>query len=139
MCQAVRRILLGDGPKEEWSRRAAAEIEQALEETNCVAQHGLVIEVEKDKGRTVWWTFAGLLANSQLAGAFISCGSSPDNLSITISQVILSAGFRQQFDVKSAGLETTILGEDDMVKFQDCVPAPLLAKMHKSRSTAKQA
>lgn len=139
MCQAIRRILLGDGPKDEWSRRAAAEIEQALEETNCVAQNGLVIEVEKDKGRTVWWTFAGLLANSQLAGAFISCGSRPDNLSITISQVIMSAGLRQQLDVKSAGLETTSLGEDDLVKFQDCVPAPLLAKMHKSRSTDKQA
>jgi ATP-dependent Lhr-like helicase len=139
MCQAIRRILLGDGPKEEWSRRAAAEIEQALEESNCVAQNGLVIDVEKDKGRTVWWTFAGLLANSQLADAFISCGSRPDNLSITISQVILSARFRQQFDVKSAGLETARLGEDDLVKFQDCVPAPLLAKMHKCRSTDKQA
>lgn len=139
MCQAVRRILLGCGPKEEWSKRAAAEIDQALEETNCVVQDGLVVEVEKDKGRTVWWTFAGLLANSQLAGAFTSCGSRTDNLSITLSEAVLPLNFRKQLEVESAGVEPSRLDQEDLVKFQECVPVQMLTQMRANRSSDKQA
>jgi ATP-dependent Lhr-like helicase len=133
MCQAVRRILLGCGPKEERSKRAAAEIDQALEETNCVVQDGLVVEVEKDKGRTVWWTFAGLLANSQLAGTLTSCGSTADNLSITLSEVVPPVAFRRQLEVGSAGIEPSRLGQEDIVKFQECVPLQLLTQMQANR------
>lgn len=135
MCQAVRRILLGGEPKQDWSRRAAAEIKQVLEETSCVAQNGLVVEVEKDKNRTVWWTFAGLLANSQLAGAFTPCRSRQDNLSITIGEALLAPDLQKQLDVAAAGLEPPKLEHTDEVKFQECVPSQLLAQMRESRSS----
>jgi ATP-dependent helicase Lhr and Lhr-like helicase len=44
LCQAVRHVLLGIAPSESWSRRAAAEIDQARQETQTVARDALVIE-----------------------------------------------------------------------------------------------
>jgi ATP-dependent Lhr-like helicase len=139
MCQAIRRILLGNGPKEEWSRRAVVEIAQTLEETNSVAQDALVIEVDGDKGRTTWWTFAGLLANSQLAGAFAPFGSRPDNLSITINQAVLPRDFQKQLDAELAESESARFEQADLVKFQDCVPEQLLTQIQASRSSDPQA
>ncbi len=139
MCQAIRRILLGGGPKEQWSKRAATEIAQALEDANCVAQDAVVIEVDRAKGRTVWWTFAGLLANFELAGTFASCDSRPDNLSVTMGQAVLPQGFRKQLDVDSACLEPSEQDQDDLVKFQECLPAQLLTQMLASRSSDTQA
>ncbi|MGB6690345.1 MAG: DEAD/DEAH box helicase [Terracidiphilus sp.] len=139
MCQAVRRILLGGGSKGEWSKRAAAEIDQAREEANCVAQDALVVEVEKEKGRTVWWTFAGLLANSQLADMFTPCGSRTDNLSITLSETVPPVTFRRQLEVASAGVERSRLDQEDLVKFQECVPVELLTQMRENRSSDMRA
>ena len=139
MCQAVRRILLGAGPKEEWSKRAVTEINQTLAETDCVAENGLVVEAEKEKGRTIWWTFAGLLANSELAAAFTSCGGRPDNLSIRINQAVLPLDFRKQLEAEPAGLESFNLDQEYLVKFQECVPKQLLAQMQASRSSDKHA
>ena len=135
MCQAVRRILLGGGSKGEWSKRAAVEIDQAREDANCVAPDALVVEVEKAKGRTVRWTFAGLLANSQLAGAFTPCGSRADNLSITLSAAVTPVTFRKQLEVGSAGIEPTRLDQEDFLKFQECVPVQLLTQMRANRSS----
>ena len=139
MCQAVRRILLGGGSKREWSKRAAVEIDQALDEVNCVAHDGLVVEVDKENGRTVWWTFAGLLANSQLAGPFTSCGSRTDNLSITLSEAVDPVTFRRQPEISSVGMEPSRSGQEDVVKFQECVPPQLLTQMQANRSSDPQA
>lgn len=139
MCQAVRRILLGGGSKGEWSKRAAAEIDQAREEANCVAQDALVIEVEKEKGRTVWWTFAGLIANSQLAGALTPWPSRADNLSITLSEAVPPVTFRRQLEVGSSGIQPSRLDQEDLVKFRECLPVPLLTQMQENRSSDKQA
>lgn len=98
MCQAIRRILLGARYKEEWSKRAAAETDQALKEAGCVAQDRLVVEVDTDKGRMVWWTFAAVIANSLLAETFSSCASRRDNLSITVSKALHPVAFRRQLD-----------------------------------------
>ena len=140
MCQAVRRILLGSRLEQEWSKRADAEIAQALEETNCVGQDALIIEVDRDKGRTAWWTFAGLLANSRLAGAFSIPGGRPDNLSITLSHAVRPEDFRKRIELESAGLEqSSKLDHGDLVKFHECVPAQLLNDMQASRSDDQQA
>ena len=139
MCQAIRRILLGGGPKERWSRRAVAEIAQILEETNCVAQDALVVEVDGDKGRTTWWTFAGLLANSHLAGAFATLGSRPDNLSITINQAVLPQDFPKQLEAELAGVEPARFDQADLPKFHECVPEQLLSQMQASRSSDPRA
>ncbi len=137
--ELIRRILLGGGPKEVWSKRATAEIAQAIEETNCVAKDGLVFEVDRDKGQTRWWTFAGLLANSQLADAFGSCGGRADNLTVTMSKALLPADIRTPLDTNMTGLGAPSVDHDDLVKFQECVPPQLLAEMLVSRTSDKEA
>jgi ATP-dependent Lhr-like helicase len=139
MCQAIRRILLGGGPTKDWSRRALAEVDQAIAEANCVAPDALVVELAGDKDRTTWWTFAGLLANSQLAGGFTRVGSRPDNLSITINPAVLPQDFQKQLKSGLAGLEPASLDQSDFVKFQECLPEYLLSQMQASRLSDPQA
>lgn len=135
-CQAIRRVLLGGGPKDILSKRAEAEIAQVIEESNCVIQGGLVVEVDREKDRAVWWTFAGLLANSQLAGAFASlasCGNRQDNLAVTIGKAALPLEFRKHLDAESTDLQPGILSEEEPVKFWECIPPQLLSQMQISR------
>jgi ATP-dependent Lhr-like helicase len=139
LCQAIRRILFGVGLNQVWSNRASTEIAQALEEANCVCQDGLVVETESVKGETVWWTFAGLLANSELAGGFSSCGSKPDNFSIAMNQTFSPLDFRNKLDTESTSSEPPRLDPDNLVKFQECVPKQLLAQMQASRLSDKLA
>jgi ATP-dependent helicase Lhr and Lhr-like helicase len=139
MCQAIRRTLLGGGPAERWSKRARAEMSQTIEETNCVAPDALVVEVDGDKDRTTWWTFAGLLANSQLAGAFASSGGRPDNLSITINRAAHPQDFKSQLKSGLGWPEPAKVDNDDLVKFHQCLPERLLSQIHASRSSDPQA
>jgi ATP-dependent Lhr-like helicase len=131
MCQAIRRVLLGGGPKDVWSKRASAEMELALEEPSCVAAEALIVEIDRGRGRTTWWTFAGLLANAELAGAF---PDRPifDNLSITVNQVLSPESLKE---MQGAQGGTVALTNNDPVevKFHGCVPEHLLAKTHSSR------
>jgi len=139
MCQAIRRLLLDEGALEVWSKRAANEITQAREEANCVAQGALVVEVDRNRRRTTWWTFAGLLANSEFSRAFAMCKSTPDNLSITLNEAVLPDDFRRELDTVSTKPERSGLMQDKIVKFQECVPMHLLIQMEASRSADKTA
>lgn len=138
-CQAIRRVLLGGRPTDILSKRAETEIARAIEESSCAVRGGLVVEVDREKDRTVWWTFAGLLANSQLAGAFTSCGTRQDNLAITIEKAVLPLEFRKHLDAASADVQPLILIEEEPVKFWECIPPQLLTQMQISRSSDQRA
>src|ERR1019366_3309525 len=135
MCQAVRRTLLGNGPAENWSKRARAEICQTIEETECVAPDALVVEIDSDGDRTTWWTFAGLLENSRLAGAFAQTGSRPDNLSITINRAVHPEDFQSQLGSELDAGTTAKLDPNALVKFHECLPDNLLLQMDATRSS----
>ena len=135
MCQAVRRTLLGNGPAENWSKRARAEICQTIEETECVAPDALVVEIDSDGDRTTWWTFAGLLGNSRLAGAFAQTGSRPDNLSITINRAVHPEDFQSQLGSELDAGTTAKLDPNALVKFHECLPDNLLLQMDATRSS----
>ncbi|MEK7995833.1 MAG: hypothetical protein AAB403_18705 [Planctomycetota bacterium] len=66
-CQAVRHVLLDQDADHRWSRRAVAEMRRAREECAFADQRGTVIDNLPGRDRTVWWTFAGILANTLLA------------------------------------------------------------------------
>jgi ATP-dependent Lhr-like helicase len=135
MCQAIRRILLGSELSGIWSRRAGAEIGQAREESNYVAPDALVVERDEDKGRTTWWTFAGLLANAQLARAFTSFGGRPENLSVTLSHAILPREFLKYLEDPPENQREQEPDLPELVKFQDCLPELLVARMAANRSS----
>jgi ATP-dependent Lhr-like helicase len=135
LCQAVRRVLLGSGPCELWSRRAAAEIDQARHETIAVAGNALVIERDNGRDRTTWWTFAGLLGNAEVANALTHYQPYFDNFAITMSgrpdlqRIALD-------DVTCAPMPANATAR---VKFQDCLPANILAAMHAERVADRDA
>ena len=133
MCQAMRRILLGVDLPEFWSRRAAAEIAQALEETRFASPEALVIELDEKRDRTRWWTFAGLYANFQLAASVSSLGTRCDNLSISRTPVIGPADFEKQ--IHQAGTEAfdARIAESEPPKFHECLPDDLFLNMSRLR------
>lgn len=98
-----------------------------------------MVEVDGGTGHTTWWTFAGLMANSQLTGAFTALGTRPDNLSITINQTILPRHFQEQLEADLAGLGRGRVDQADAVKFQECLPEQLLLQMQASRSSDARA
>jgi ATP-dependent Lhr-like helicase len=132
ICQAIRRVLLGDGPSELWSRRAVTEMARAREETICVAPDALVVEVEREKGRTTWWTFSGLVANYGISCSFADIGGHFDNLSVTVSQALSQTEFPERLNVASAD-RTRQPDEYGEVKFQECLSDELLAAMRAAR------
>ena len=139
MCQTIRQTLLGNGPAEAWSRRALAEMNQTIAESNCTASDALVVEIDGTKDRSTWWTFAGLLANTELAGAFTPGGGTTDNLSITINQAIRPQDFQERTESKPARIESARFQNSDFVKFQECLPEQLLSQIQASRSSDLQA
>ena len=132
MCQAIRRILIGSGPKDAWSKRATTELARSIEESTCVAPDALVLEVERSKERTTWWTFAGLAANSELSCHFVGAGVRFDNFSITVSRALPLAVFRES--LKAGALAKTVRPTEFVdVKFQECVPEQLLRATQSAR------
>ena len=131
MCQAIRRVLLGGGPSEMWSRRAATEMAQTRDETTSVAADALVVETEHERGRTTWWTFAGLLANSVLSGAFDEIGTRFDNLSITINSALRPADMRERLNAIAE--RAPRLDPSFETKFHDCLPEQLNMQMQNAR------
>lgn len=132
MCQAIRRVLLGDAPLEPWSRRAATEMAQAREEATCVAADALVVETEHGRGRTTWLTFAGLLANSVLSGAFPEAGTQFDNLSITANRLLRPGDFRER--LKSfVAVGSSRRDESCEMKFHECLPDHLCSQVQSAR------
>jgi ATP-dependent Lhr-like helicase len=139
MCQAIRRTLLGSGPAENWSKRARTEVSQAIGETDCVASDALVVEMDGEKGRTTWWTFAGFLANSELALAFAASGSRPDNLSVTIDKAIRPQEFHEKSEAAVLGQRALPCDRDATIKFHECLPENALRHMEVARWTDVQA
>jgi ATP-dependent Lhr-like helicase len=131
MCQAIRRVLLWGGPSEMWSRRAATEMAQTRDETTSVAADALVVEAERERGRTTWWTFAGLLANSVLSSAFDEMGTRFDNLSITINSALRPADMRERLNAIAE--RAPRLDPSFETKFHDCLPEQLNMQMQNAR------
>jgi ATP-dependent Lhr-like helicase len=85
VCQSILRVVSGDFVSDRWSRRARAEMERIRGEM-AWAREGTTTLV-RDGGGITWWTFAGIRANSQVAGRIrdvLQAGAEADNLSIEI-------------------------------------------------------
>jgi hypothetical protein len=122
-------VLLGSGTPGLWSKRAATEIDQARNETTNAAADALVVERDNTHDRTIWWTFAGLLGNAEIATTLPEYQSSFDNFAITMTGRM---DFHRVAE-KSAMSTRTAPGETGAVKFQECLPPRILAAMQQER------
>jgi ATP-dependent Lhr-like helicase len=130
MCQAIRRVLLGSEPGC-WSKRATEEVGRVQAESNFVARDGLVVLIDQEEGRTTWWTFAGLLANVEVAAQFKQVDAHADNLTVTMKRALRAMDFQHQF--QEQGQQVPTFEQSGDLKFQDCLPDGLLDDMRRSR------
>jgi hypothetical protein len=129
LCQAIRRVLLGSSTSELWSKRAAIEIEQARNEVTTVAADFLVAERDATRNRTIWWTFAGLLGNAEIANIVPHRQLSFDNFAIALSGHVDLSHLASE-NGWFAALPANSTGA---VKFQECLPPHILAAMQVER------
>ncbi len=137
LCQAMRRVLVGDDNDPSWSRRAVTALGVQREE-HAFLDDGPVPLEEASDGRTRWWTFAGGAGNRVLAGLLeqeLGERVVPGNTSITfaLEAATSTVAIRDAIDALAA----RTLVWDDVVrlvhatqrsrvsKFQPCLPPAL--------------
>jgi len=130
LCQAIRTLLASDSIDPAWSSRARQAIEDQRRQMSFVEPFSTVLHTTA--GTTLWWTFAGLLANAQLA-AWIGTqfGISPvtDNLRLVLDSSTDPAKLRTALDqIRGAppfDLDTALAAADQL-KFRECLPMETL-------------
>jgi ATP-dependent Lhr-like helicase len=137
LCGAIRDVLTGHDLAPEWSRRASEEVVRLRGEHGFLNRDGTCLQVTQ-KGESVWWTFAGLHANDQVASVMqnrsgLTCRAA--NLLIEIDgipddQVINSVVSTQgELPVSEAAIEAAW----NAIKFADYLPADLRLQMLRAR------
>jgi ATP-dependent Lhr-like helicase len=67
VCQSIKRLLATDAEEDYWSQRATAAMGEVRNEYPWVALGSTTI-LRHASGETLWWTFAGGVANTLIAG-----------------------------------------------------------------------
>jgi ATP-dependent helicase Lhr and Lhr-like helicase len=130
LCQATRTLLASDTIDPAWSTRARQAIEEQRRQMSFVEPFSTVLHTID--GTTLWWTFAGLLANAQLA-AWIATqfGIRPvaDNLRLVLDSSTDPAKLRVALDqIRGAppfDLDTALTAAENL-KFRQCLPMETL-------------
>ena len=134
LCQTIKRILAGDDPGCEISKRASAALDALRVEFEW-CKLGETALVGK-AGQARWWTFGGLLANSTLAGTLrrlqVNVGGA-DNLAIRIEDRRSVADWNSVIaKLRSTPTEAIVASVEPRavteLKFSECLPEDLAIK-----------
>jgi ATP-dependent Lhr-like helicase len=133
LCQAVRTVLLDSDARSWWSKRAKDQIASARENAPAVAPDATVVEIDPDRARVTWWTFAGLNANFELAASWPGTARF-DNFSVTLEGRIPLDRIQEWICTESL-VDPTHLDQLPHWKFHECLPPKLqkeslLARLH---------
>jgi ATP-dependent Lhr-like helicase len=133
LCQAVRTVLLDSDARSWWSKRAKDQIASARENAPAVAPDATVVEIDSDRARVTWWTFAGLNANFELAASWLGTVRF-DNFSVTLEGRIPLDRIREWIRAESL-VDPTRLDQLPRWKFHECLPPKLekeslLSRLH---------
>jgi ATP-dependent Lhr-like helicase len=136
-CQAIKEILLTDEHNENYSRRAAEEIENAREDFPFLSKDATTLLTSQSEGKTHWWTFAGLRANAALSDAMrteFGVGTSADNLAIRIEGMsgmngmeLIHRALRKNPPKSGCSIEAQKAIDD--LKFGACLPIHIARSM----------
>jgi ATP-dependent Lhr-like helicase len=139
LCQAQKRVLLGEGPEPAFTRRACEQMDELRGRFPWLRAESTTLE-RSSIARARWWTFAGLKANAALADHLQAAGCpvlSRDNLTLTLDA---TAGLPllQTFlptPEKAAALRPESLAEDalESLKFAFCTPKELCLEALRTR------
>lgn len=87
LCQMIRSVLLGEVTASSLSRRADVALTELRSQCPWVERDAtVVLRDSKCEGGT-WWTFAGLLANAQLASDLGGLAGQADNFSVRLTNI----------------------------------------------------
>jgi ATP-dependent Lhr-like helicase len=131
LCQAQKRILLGEDSPLRFTRRATEQVEELRARFLWLRAEATTLE-RSSINKARWWTFAGLKANATLADHLNAVGCpviSRDNLALTLDA---TAGLPQLHDFlptpeQAAALRPASLADDalESLKFAFCTPRSL--------------
>jgi ATP-dependent Lhr-like helicase len=131
LCQAQKRVLLGQGRNENLTRRARTRLDELRAEFPWLTPESTALE-RLSPTRTRWWTFAGLKANATLADHLNAKGcpvASRDNLSLTFETAsgVLPLQENLPTPEEAERLRPTSLAQDalESLKFAFCTPKEL--------------
>jgi len=136
-CQAIKAVLVSEGRSVYYSRRAAEEMSSAREEFEFLSEGATTAVRSQSEGRTYWWTFAGLRANSALSDSMrrqFGVNSSADNLVIkledgTSAEVMESIHAAIKQNPPQGGSCGGITKAIEDLKFSACLPISLAESM----------
>jgi len=144
-CQAIKRVLAGQHPGGELSKRATVALNEARENFYWVKTHQTSLVTEKKQTR--WWTFGGLLANSGLAAMLRQTGvkvDRSDNFAIRIEDDPAVVRWNSIMESLRVIPHEDIVTPVDLnalaqLKFSDCLPRELALQELESRLTDRPA
>jgi ATP-dependent Lhr-like helicase len=133
LCQAVRSVLLDSEERPWWSRRTMEQVASTRQNAPAVAADATVVEIDADRARVTWWTFAGLNANFELAASWPGTVRF-DNFSVTLEGRIPLDRIHEWIRAESL-VDPTRLDQLPRWKFHECLPPKLqnesmLARLH---------
>jgi ATP-dependent helicase Lhr and Lhr-like helicase len=145
VCQAIKHVIEADPAGSELSKRATATLEKVRAEFSWLKAGESTIVTNGH--RTRWWTCAGLMANSTLAGMLRRLCvnlARTDNLGISIEDRTLGIEWDSLIaemraippDEMAVPLDAKMLTQ---LKFSDCLPENLATKELQSRLTDQRA
>ncbi len=145
LCQAMRRVLVGDDVDPAWSKRAQSTMTTLREEHRFVRNEETPF-VESVREIT-WWNFAGGAANALLAKMFerelgrkvvtrntsITCRENAARSSAAIRELMVS-WMRAERPSREDVFEFAAGDETRVSKFEPCLPTPLLRELQAART-----
>jgi ATP-dependent Lhr-like helicase len=142
LCQECRAVLTAKEPSARWSSRARRRMEE-LRSDHDFLRPGATTLLFRETA-TTWWTFAGLLANAQIAGWLqqrFDVEARPSNLTLELQAPVdaerLRAELRHLGD--AFAFEFTPNEElADRLKFRECLPGEFLARVLRARYAAAE-
>jgi ATP-dependent Lhr-like helicase len=132
LCQAVRGVLLDSEERPWWSRRAMEQIASARQNAPAVAPDATVVEIDADRARVTWWTFAGLNANFELAASWPGI-TRFDNFSVTLEGHIPVVSLQKWIRGRSP-IDPFHFGQLPRPKFHQCLPSEVVTGMLRART-----
>jgi len=140
MCQAIKRVLAGDGDNAMWSKRARQRIDD-IRQTYAWLDEQTTMVMRDEGGAAAWWTFAGFRANATLAYELSQATQSAvdyDSFALVFETRVSSQTIEQALrELRSGDVRRMLPAIDDQaisgLKFSECLPYDLALDMLQSR------
>jgi ATP-dependent helicase Lhr and Lhr-like helicase len=142
LCQAIQRVLGGEEPGATLSKRGEEQLAQTRSEFPWLTSESTHL-VTSSNDRLLWWTFAGLFANSAIAEAVrvqnIQVGK-VDNFVIALDadtpREQLDIALKEVCALDGTSLRTPVSNRAvSEMKFSECLPPALAVKVLSERMT----